>query len=188
MNIANPSQVARGYPHELSGAMLPRTMIAMALSTEPDILLAGEPTAALDVTIQAQVLKPMRHPRERVGTANLLLAHDLAGIVEVAGRVCGMYAGQIVEQAPVRDLFRRPRHPCTQGLLGSLPRVDEPGRQLRSITGSVPDLIHPPTGGRFHPRGPHAMPVCKGECPPMTDEGIAHAVACYLYHGPRVGG
>ncbi len=182
--IANPVQVARGYPHELSGGMLQRVMIAMALSSEPEILIADEPTTALDVTIQAQILELMRDLKNRVGTSILLITHDLAVIAEVADRVCVMYAGVIVEQGPVREVFRRPLHPYAQGLLASIPRLDQPDKQLSSIPGSVPDLIHPPTGCRFHPRCPYAMPVCKERRPPVTLEGPDHTVACYLYRGP----
>ncbi len=184
VSIANPAQVARGYPHELSGGMLQRVMIAMALSSDPDVLIADEPTTALDVTIQAQILELMRDLKERVGTSILLITHDLAVIAEVADRVCVMYAGQIVEQGPVQDVFRRPLHPYAQGLLASIPRFDQPDKELQSIPGSVPNLITPPSGCRFHPRCPHAMPVCKGERPPMTVEGPDHTVACYLYTGP----
>ena len=184
VQIANPVQVARGYPHELSGGMLQRVMIAMALSAEPSVLLADEPTTALDVTIQAQILELMRELKTRAGTAILLITHDLAVIAEVADRVCVMYAGTIVEQGPVREVFRRPLHPYAQGLLASIPRVDQPEKELSSIPGSVPDLIFPPAGCRFHPRCPYAMPVCKEARPPMTVEGTEHEVACYLYKGP----
>ncbi len=184
--IANPAQIARGYPHELSGGMLQRVMISMALSAEPEVLIADEPTTALDVTIQAQILELMRELRNRVGTAILLITHDLAVIAEVADHVCVMYAGSIVEQGPVREIFSRPLHPYAQGLLGSIPRLDQPGKELNSIPGSVPDLIHPPTGCRFHPRCPYAMPICKQVRPPVTLEGPEHSVACYLYKGPVV--
>jgi peptide/nickel transport system ATP-binding protein len=184
VQIANPVSVARGYPYELSGGMLQRVMIAMALIGDPEILLADEPTTALDVTIQAQILELMRDLRQRVGTAILLVTHDLAVIAEVVDRVAVMYAGQIVEIAPVKDLFRRPLHPYTQGLLASIPRLDQPSKDLGSIPGSVPNLIHPPSGCRFHPRCPFAMPVCKEDRPPLTVEGEGHNVACFLYHGP----
>jgi peptide/nickel transport system ATP-binding protein len=184
VSIANPSQVARSYPHELSGGMLQRVMIAMALSSEPDVLIADEPTTALDVTIQAQILGLMRDLKTRVGTAILLITHDLAVIAEVADRVCVMYAGQIIEQGPVTEIFRQPLHPYAQGLLQSIPRLDQPEKELRSIPGSVPDLIHPPSGCRFHPRCPYAMPICKEARPPVTVEGPEHFVACYLYKGP----
>ncbi|MCI4347213.1 MAG: ABC transporter ATP-binding protein [Thermoplasmata archaeon] len=184
VSIANPVQVARGYPHELSGGMIQRVMIAMALSSDPALLLADEPTTALDVTIQAQILDLMRDLKTRIGTAILLITHDLGVIAEVSDRVCVMYAGNIVEVAPVRDLYRRPLHPYTQGLLNSIPRMDDPTKTLESIPGSVPNLIYPPSGCRFHPRCPHAMPVCKESRPPMTTEGEGHTVACFLYHGP----
>ncbi len=188
VSIANPVQVARGYPHELSGGMLQRVMIAMALSAEPELLIADEPTTALDVTIQAQILELMRDLKRRVGTAILLITHDLGVIAEVSDRVCVMYAGNVVEIAPVRDLYKRPLHPYTQGLLNSIPRMDEPDKKLESIPGSVPNLIYPPTGCRFHPRCPHAMPVCKEARPPLTVEGENHVVACYLYNGPEYRG
>jgi peptide/nickel transport system ATP-binding protein len=184
VSIANPVQVARGYPHELSGGMLQRVMIAMALSAEPELLIADEPTTALDVTIQAQILELMRDLKSRIGTAILLITHDLGVIAEVADRVCVMYAGNVVEVGPVGELFKRPLHPYTQGLLSSIPRMDEPDKKLESIPGTVPNLIYPPSGCRFHPRCPHAMPVCRERRPPMTVEGGGHTVACYLYNGP----
>ncbi|HUZ79805.1 MAG TPA: ABC transporter ATP-binding protein [Thermoplasmata archaeon] len=184
VTIANPVQVARGYPHELSGGMLQRVMIAMALCAEPDLLIADEPTTALDVTIQAQILELMRDLKDRVGTAIMLITHDLAIIAEVADRVCVMYAGQIVETGLVRDIFSRPLHPYAQGLLASIPRLDQPDKELASIPGSVPNLIHPPEGCRFHPRCPYAMPICKEKRPPTTVEGPGHTVACFLYEGP----
>jgi peptide/nickel transport system ATP-binding protein len=184
VTIANPVQVARGYPHELSGGMLQRVMIAMALSAEPELLIADEPTTALDVTIQAQILELMRELKTRVGTAVLLITHDLGVIAEVADRVCVMYAGNIVEIGPVHGIFKEPLHPYTQGLLSSIPRMDDPTKKLESIPGSVPNLIYPPSGCRFHPRCPQAMPICKETRPPMTVEGGGHVVACHLYHGP----
>ncbi len=186
VRIANPVQVAKGFPHELSGGMLQRVMIAMALVGNPDILLADEPTTALDVTIQAQILELMRDLRHRVGTAILLITHDLAVIAEVADRVAVMYAGQIVETAAVKEVFSRPLHPYAQGLLASIPRFDQPTKKLTSIYGSVPNLIHPPSGCRFHPRCPYAMPVCRETRPTLTDEGNGHHVACFLYNGPKV--
>jgi len=186
VQIANPVQVARGFPHELSGGMLQRVMIAMALASDPEILMADEPTTALDVTIQAQILELMNELRHRRGTAILLVTHDLAVIAEVADRVAVMYAGQIVEMAPVKSLYARPLHPYTQGLLASIPRFDQPGKELASIPGSVPNLIYPPSGCRYHPRCPHAMPICKESRPPLTVEGENHHVACFLYSGPTV--
>jgi peptide/nickel transport system ATP-binding protein len=188
VRIANPVQVARGFPHELSGGMLQRVMIAMALSAEPELLVADEPTTALDVTIQAQILQLMRDLKTRHGTAILLITHDLGVIAEVADRVAVMYAGNIVEVAPVQDLYGHPLHPYSQGLLNSIPRMDQPDKKLESIPGSVPNLIYPPSGCRFHPRCPHAMPVCKEKRPPMTLEGDGHTVACFLYNGPLAQG
>ena len=188
VRIANPVQVARGFPHELSGGMLQRVMIAMALSAQPELLIADEPTTALDVTIQAQILDLMRTLKKERGTAIMLITHDLGVIAEVADRVAVMYAGNVVEVGPVRDLYKHPLHPYTQGLLSSIPRMDDPGKKLDSIPGSVPNLIYPPTGCRFHPRCPHAMPVCKEARPPMTVEGEGHQVACYLFHGPEYKG
>ena len=184
VSIANPAQVARSYPHELSGGMIQRAMIAMALSADPDILIADEPTTALDVTIQAQILDLMHELKSRVGTSIVLITHDLAVIAEVADRVAVMYAGQIVETATSHELFRRPLHPYAQGLLASIPRVDQPEKQLTSIPGSVPNLIFPPEGCRFHPRCPYAMPICRESRPPTTEEGTDHTVACFLYKGP----
>ncbi len=184
VSIANPVQVARGYPHELSGGMIQRVMIAMALSAEPELLIADEPTTALDVTIQAQILELMRDLKTRIGTAVMLITHDLGVIAEVADRVCVMYAGNIVEIGPVGRIFKHPLHPYTQGLLASIPRMDDPTKRLESIPGSVPNLIYPPSGCRFHPRCPHAMPICKDVRPPMTVEATGHVVACHLYHGP----
>ena len=181
VRIANPVQVARGYPHELSGGMLQRAMIAMALSCEPDLLIADEPTTALDVTIQAQILELMRDLRERVGTAIVLITHDLGVVAEVCDIVHVMYAGAIIESAPVKELFRRPLHPYSQGLLASIPRVDQPDKQLTTIQGSVPNLITPPPGCRFHPRCPYAMPICKEVRPRFLLEGPDHYVACHLY-------
>lgn len=188
VRIANPVQVARGFPHELSGGMLQRVMIAMALSAEPELLIADEPTTALDVTIQAQILQLMRDLKSRHGTAILLITHDLGVIAEVADRVAVMYAGNIVEVAPVRDLYGHPLHPYAQGLLSSIPRMDQPDKKLESIPGSVPNLIYPPSGCRFHPRCPHAMPICKEKRPPMTVEGEGHTVACFLFNGPLAQG
>ncbi len=188
VRIANPVQVARGFPHELSGGMLQRVMIAMALSGDPDVLIADEPTTALDVTIQAQILDLMRDLRERVGTAIVLITHDLGVIAEVCDRVNVMYAGLIVESAPAKELFRRPLHPYAQGLLSSIPRFDQPDRELQTIPGSVPNLITPPPGCRFHPRCPYAMPICKEVRPEPTIMGPDHTVSCHLYTEPSENG
>ena len=181
VRIANPVGVAKSYPHELSGGMLQRVMIAMALSCDPILLLADEPTTALDVTIQAQVLELMRQLKDEVGTAIVLITHDLGVVAEVCDRVNVMYAGRIIESAGASELYRRPLHPYTQGLLSSIPRFDQPDKELQSIPGSVPNLIRPPPGCRFQPRCPYAMKVCKELMPLESDLGDEHMVACHLY-------
>jgi len=181
VRIANPAQIAKSYPHELSGGMLQRVMIAMALCSDPEVLLADEPTTALDVTIQMQIIELMNQLRERVGTAIVLITHDLGVVAEVCNRVNVMYAGVVVESAPVHELFRRPLHPYTQGLLSAIPRMDRPDKELASIPGSVPNLITPPPGCRFHPRCPYAMPICKEKRPEVLVQGEEHGVACFLY-------
>jgi oligopeptide/dipeptide ABC transporter ATP-binding protein len=183
VGIANPVQVAQGYPHELSGGMLQRVMISMALAPEPALLIADEPTTALDVTIQAQILDLMRDLKHRVGTAIILITHDLAVVAETCDRICIMYAGVIVEAGGIKEIFTQPMHPYSKGLLASIPRLDDPDKKLESIPGSVPNLIGPPPGCRFHPRCPSAMDKCKSLRPPMTSQGTAHVVACWLYSG-----
>jgi len=186
VSVANPVEVARGFPHQLSGGALKRVMVAEAISPDPDVLIADEPTGSLDVAIQARVLERMRELRERLGSAVLLISHDLGVIAEAADRVYVMYAGEIVEGGTVRDVFHHPLHPYTQGLLASVPRFDRPGSELRSIPGSLPDPLDHPPGCRFHPRCPSVMPICREERPPTTQEGSGRTVACYLYSGPRV--
>ncbi|MCL4325016.1 MAG: ABC transporter ATP-binding protein [Candidatus Thermoplasmatota archaeon] len=183
VGIANPVQIARGYPHELSGGMLQRVMISMALAPDPALLIADEPTTALDVTIQAQILELMKDLKHRIGTSIILITHDLAVVAETCDRVAVMYAGVIAEVGTVEEVFAKPLHPYTQGLLASLPRLDAPDKKLDSIPGSVPNLIHPPQGCRFHPRCPHVMEKCKIDRPPMIQQGKGHAVACWLYQG-----
>jgi peptide/nickel transport system ATP-binding protein len=175
-------------PHRLSGGMRQRVVIASALANEPALVLADEPTTALDVTIQAQVLDLLRDLRERAGTTILLITHDLGVVAQICDRVGVMYAGQIVEVAPARSLFREPRHPYTQALLAALPRTDQPRGSLRVIEGRVPDLTDPPRGCRFTPRCPHRMPVCE-RTPPLAAESPVHDVACWLSEATqRAGG
>jgi oligopeptide/dipeptide ABC transporter ATP-binding protein len=188
VRIANPVQVARGFPHELSGGMLQRVMIAMALSCNPALLLADEPTTALDVTIQAQILELMRDLKVRVGTGIVLITHDLGVVAEVCDWVNVMYAGLIVESASVTELFRRPLHPYSQGLLAAIPRFDRPEKELGSIPGSVPTLLRPPPGCRFYPRCAYAMPVCKEVRPPEFRVDAEHMVACHLYSSAEAEG
>ena len=184
--IPEPERRARQYPHQLSGGLRQRAMIAMALAAGPSVLIADEPTTALDVTVQKQILELLETLRRDLRLSLLFITHDLGVVAQIADRVAVMYAGQIVEMASVHDLFTRPLHPYTQGLLASIPRVDQPSKKLESIPGSVPNLIFPPSGCRYHPRCPHAMPVCKEQRPPMTVEGTGHNVACFLYNGAPV--
>jgi oligopeptide/dipeptide ABC transporter ATP-binding protein len=183
VGIPAPEQRADEYPHRLSGGMRQRVMIAMALSCNPSLLIADEPTTALDVTIQAQILDLLARLQEAVGMAVLMITHDLGVIAEVADRVAVMYAGKIVEQADVARLFRSPRHPYTQGLLTSIPRLTERRDRLAVIPGAVPDAVQFPSGCRFHPRCPLADDRCGREAPPLLDVELGHTVACWNADG-----
>jgi len=183
VQIPSPKQRAGDYPHKLSGGMRQRAMIAMALSCNPQLLFADEPTTALDVTIQAQILNLMKRLKEEFNASIVLITHDLGVIAEMASRVIVMYAGQIVEEAPVRDLFKDPRHPYTQGLLGSVPvigRKAKMGRRLQEIPGIVPGPLEMPGGCRFHPRCPQVMGVCGSEEPREVRIGDRRRVRCWL--------
>jgi oligopeptide/dipeptide ABC transporter ATP-binding protein len=184
--IPDPERRASSYPHQLSGGMRQRVMIAMALSCTPKLLIADEPTTALDVTIQAQILALMREQQETLGSAVLLITHDMGVVAENADRVVVMYAGRKVEEAPVAELFDRPAHPYTRGLLGSLPRLDEAAHsgdrrpRLTEIKGMVPSLAALPRGCRFAPRCPLADERCRAESPPIAPHGRPdHLVACW---------
>jgi oligopeptide transport system ATP-binding protein len=170
------------YPHQFSGGMRQRVMIAMALSCEPKLLLADEPTTALDVTIQAQILDLIKRLREELGMAIIMITHDLGVIAEVADDVVVMYAARIAEHAPVDNLFKRPHHPYTWGLLGSLPRLDADVERLVQIRGQPPSLLNPPKGCRFHPRCPYVMGICKTVEPELLPAGDErdHVQACHL--------
>ncbi|MFW6055025.1 MAG: ABC transporter ATP-binding protein [Thermodesulfobacteriota bacterium] len=174
----------REYPHALSGGMRQRVMIAMALSCHPELLFADEPTTALDVTIQAQILELLARLKDELGTSVVMITHDLGVIAEMASRVVVMYAGRAVEEAPVRELFKDPRHPYTRGLLGSIPvigrRKSQKDRKLREIPGIVPDLKNLPLGCRFHPRCPQKMDVCERQDPPKISLGESRNVTCWL--------
>jgi peptide/nickel transport system ATP-binding protein len=176
-----PSAAARfdDFPHRLSGGMRQRVMIAMALSCEPALLIADEPTTALDVTIQAQILELLTDLRKRLGMAMLIITHDLGVIAEVADDVVVMYAGKIVESAPVAALFADPQHPYTIGLLGSIPRLDVDRVRLSTIEGTVPAADRQPKGCRFSPRCPFSDKRCGAEPPPLRDIGPGHRVACW---------
>ena len=178
VRIPSPERRVDDYPHKLSGGMRQRAMIAMALACGPDLLIADEPTTALDVTIQAQILDLMRGLRRDTGTAIILITHDLGVVAEMADDVAVMYAGQIVERAPVRDLFARPEHPYTVGLLGSIPRLDEKRERLPSIEGRVPDMTRPPDGCRFAARCPFVEPACRAAPPPLIEVAPGHLTRC----------
>jgi peptide/nickel transport system ATP-binding protein len=182
VHIANPGRRARDYPHQFSGGMRQRVMIAMALSCNPQLLIADEPTTALDVTIQAQILDLLGELKSQFGTAIMLITHAMGVVAETAQRVVVMYAGKVVEEAPVAELFARPRHPYTQGLIRSIPRVDKAGAKTRleAIPGTVPSLADLPPGCRFAPRCRFAMPVCSAAVPPLREVAPGHKVACVL--------
>jgi len=179
VRIPSPAQRYDDYPHRLSGGMRQRVMIAMALALSPRLLIADEPTTALDVTIQAQILELMRRLREDMGTAIVLITHDLGVIAEVADDVAVMYAGRIVERAPVAALFSEPQHPYTIGLLGSIPQLHVQQARLAAIEGQVPTARAQVTGCRFHPRCPFAVDRCREASPPLADVAARHAVACW---------
>ena len=179
VRIPSPAQRIDDYPHSLSGGMRQRVMIAMALSCEPALLIADEPTTALDVTIQAQILDLLQDLQRRLGMAILIITHDLGVIAEVADDVLVMYAGQIVESAPVNALFADPQHPYTIGLLGSIPRLDVERARLATIEGTVPSPNNQPKGCRFAPRCPFADRHCHDAPPPLRTLGDDHRVACW---------
>jgi len=184
VHIPNPERRVKEYPHQLSGGMRQRVMIAMALSCNPKLLIADEPTTALDVTIQAQILDLLNELKAKIGMAVLLITHDMGVIAETAQRVMVMYAGKVVEEAPVKDLFKEPLHPYTQGLLRSIPRIDTAAttkRRLEAIPGVVPSLLNLPKGCKFEPRCPHAKPVCKDQEPVLKEMKPGHKVSCWLY-------
>lgn len=183
VRIPNPEQRAKQYPHEFSGGMRQRVMIAMALSCEPQLLIADEPTTALDVTIQAQIMELLADIREKTSTAIILITHDLGVVAGLANRVAVMYAGKIVETGVANDIFYRGGHPYTQALLRSLPSTETArSEKLISIPGSPPDLIAPPVGCPFAARCEYAMKVCKEKMPPHFTLGEGHVSACWLHH------
>jgi peptide/nickel transport system ATP-binding protein len=180
VHIPNPERRARNYPHQFSGGMRQRVMIAMALACEPQLLIADEPTTALDVTIQAQILELLAELKAKMGMAVMLITHAMGVIAETAQRVAVMYAGKVVEEAPVGELFRAPRHPYTRGLIRSIPRIDLAAARkarLEAIPGVVPSLLEPAPGCRFAPRCAHARDECRAT-PALREIGPGHKVAC----------
>ncbi|MFM7507873.1 MAG: ABC transporter ATP-binding protein [Rubrivivax sp.] len=183
VNIPTPERRVRDYPHQFSGGMRQRVMIAIALACNPKLVIADEPTTALDVTIQAQILDLLAELKDRLGMAVLLITHATGVVAEVAQRVVVMYAGKVVEEAPVADLFARPRHPYTQGLIRSIPRIDTAAThkvRLEAIPGTVPKLIEPRPGCRFASRCKLAQPSCSEADPPLREITPGHKVACFL--------
>ena len=183
VRIPNPQRRVHDYPHQFSGGMRQRVMIAMALSCNPRLLIADEPTTALDVTIQAQILDLITELKEKMGMAVMLITHAMGVVAESTQRVVVMYAGKVVEEAPVNELFAAPRHPYTQGLIRSIPRLDSAvtgRRRLETIAGSVPFLLAPPPGCRFAPRCPHAQAQCTQSTPELREVSPGHKVACIL--------
>ena len=179
VSIPSPEQRFDDYPHRLSGGMRQRAMIAMALACEPKLLIADEPTTALDVTIQAQILELMRTLRDETGTAIVLITHDLGVIAELAHDVVVMYAGHIVERASVSRLFAEPQHPYTVGLLGSIPKLHLEQDRLAAIEGQVPSPLSPVGGCAFHPRCPFTIDRCRQAVPPLAPVGTGHQAACW---------
>jgi peptide/nickel transport system ATP-binding protein len=183
VQIPNPERRVRDYPHQFSGGMRQRVMIAMAISCNPALLIADEPTTALDVTIQAQILDLLAEMKSRLGMAVILITHAMGVVAEAAQHVVVMYAGKVVEEAPVGELFSRPRHPYTQGLIRSIPRIDTAvtrKSRLEAIAGVVPSPLDPMPGCRFAPRCPFAQAVCLEAAPPLREIAAGHKVACVL--------
>jgi peptide/nickel transport system ATP-binding protein len=183
VNIPTPERRVNDYPHQFSGGMRQRVMIAIALACNPKLLIADEPTTALDVTIQAQILDLMQELKDRLGMAVMLITHAMGVVAEVAQKVVVMYAGQVVEEADVGELFANPRHPYTQGLIRSIPRIDTAAThkvRLEAIPGTVPKLIEPAPGCRFADRCRHVQPACRTATPPLRELSPGHKVACFL--------
>jgi peptide/nickel transport system ATP-binding protein len=180
VGIPAPEQRADAYPHELSGGLRQRVVIALALAAEPALVVADEPTTALDVSIQAQILQLLKRLCREHRTAVLLVTHDMGVIAETADRVAVLYAGRLVELGPVREVIERPRHPYTQGLMGAIPRIGDRGRRLVQIEGAMPRPDAMPPGCAFHPRCPRALARCRGERPEPVPVGPRHQAACWL--------
>jgi peptide/nickel transport system ATP-binding protein len=188
VGIPRPDEVINDYPHQLSGGMRQRAMIAMALSCNPKLLIADEPTTALDVTIQAQILELMKEIKEKINTAIIFITHDLGVIAEMAQHVVVMYAGKIVEDTDVNSIFNEPLHPYTAGLIRSKPKLEEEKESLEFIPGSVPNPMEMPVGCAFHPRCPNVMDICCKEIPDLLEPKPRHLVRCWLYQKAKARG
>lgn len=187
VNMPDPERVLNQYPHELSGGMRQRVMIAMALSCNPELLIADEATTFLDVTVQAQIFSLLGEITSKTGTSTIIITHDLGLVAENCDKVAIMYAGNIVEYADTIALFDNPLHPYTVGLLNAIPKLHLQADKLDSIPGSIPDLIYPPQGCRFHPRCQHARDECSREKPLSVEVDPGHHVSCHLFHEPKEG-
>ena len=189
VGIPAPEKVFKSYPHELSGGMRQRVMIAMALACQPSLLICDEPTTALDVTMQAQILQLIDRMREELGTAVMLITHDMGVVSEMADWVAVMYAGHLAEYTTAGELFTNPKHPYSIGLINSIPSMDDAVEKLYAIPGNVPMLNELPTGCPFHPRCPYAKDVCRTKCPHVSplngDEN--HTVACWMFDSEEWG-
>ncbi len=181
VRIPSARERVDSYPHEFSGGMRQRVMIAMALALDPDIIIADEPTTALDVTVQAQVMQLLKDLQDENGMGLILITHDLGVVADVADRIAVMYAGSIVEKADVRDLYRAPAHPYTKGLMASIPRLDQKGGRLEPITGAPPNLLHIPSGCPFHPRCPYRRENCFVDVPPLYRVSASRGSACHYW-------
>ena len=179
--IANPRKIMASYPHELSGGMKQRVLIAQALACNPDLLIADEPTTALDVTIQARILELISELQERLETSVLYISHDLSLVKEICDRVAVMYAGRIVETGTTEEVFSNPKHPYTRGLMAAVPSTLHKRGELAAIEGTVPELIDPPPSCRFSTRCPHAVEICRTQDPAVIQVGEQHTVACFAY-------
>lgn len=181
VRIPEPEKRYNSYPHEFSGGMRQRVMIAMALGNKPDLLIADEPTTALDVTIQDQILKQLRGLQREFGTSIIFITHDLGVVAELCTRVIVMYGGLVMEEARIDDIFENPKHPYTLGLLASIPKLEQDkGQRLSPIPGSPPDMTNPPAGCPFAPRCPYARNICAAECPEFIEVEEGHRSRCWL--------
>lgn len=191
VGIPNPEERMRDYPHQYSGGMRQRVMIAMALSCNPELVIADEPTTSLDVTVQAQILELMKELKAKLKSSVIIISHDLSIVAGMADKVVVMYAGRVLEEASVYDLYEKPGHPYTMGLMKSVPRLDADDRErLIPIDGSPPDLLSPPVGCKFAPRCKYAMGICRQQEPPLVTIGEGHRARCWLHHptAPEVPG